>query len=122
MAKYLATFSDMVNEIEITGFVIMTDKEVENFEELASSITWDFTYDFGEDDQFQLEYSSGEDLLSRVEFKELNPEEVKTFKRLFNNKFGIFIGEEFLEQIIGNEDSDFDDDEDEDDIDYETDY
>lgn len=122
MAKYLATFSDMVNEIEITGFVIMTDKEVENFEELATSITWDFTYDFGEDDQFQLEYSSGEDLLSRVEFKELNPEEVKTFKRLFNNKFGIFIGEEFLEQIIGNEDSDFDDDEDEDDIDYETDY
>jgi hypothetical protein len=122
MAKYLATFSDMVNEIEITGFVIMTDKEVENFEELATSITWDFTYDFGEEDQFQLEYSSGEDLLSRVEFKELNPEEVKTFKRLFNNKFGIFIGEEFLEQIIGNEDSDFDDDEDEDDIDYETDY
>jgi hypothetical protein len=122
MAKYLATFSDMVNEIEITGFVIMNDKEVENFEELASSITWDFTYDFGEDEQFQLEYSSGEDLLSRVEFKELNPDEIKTFKRLFNNKFGIFIGEDFLEQIIGDEDSDFDEDEDEDDIDYETDY
>ena len=122
MAKYLATFSDMVNEIEITGFVIMNDKEVENFEELASSITWDFTYDFGEDEQFQLEYSSGEDLLSRVEFKELNPEEIKTFKRLFNNKFGIFIGEDFLEEIIGEEDSDSDFDEDEDDIDYETDY
>ncbi len=121
MAKYLATFSDMVNEIEIIGFVVMTDKEVENFEELASSITWDFTYDFGEDEQFQLEYSSGEDLLSRVEFKELNPEEIKTFKRLFNNKFGIFIGEEFLEQIIGEEDSDFDED-DEDDIDFELDY
>ena len=121
MAKYLATFSDMVNEIEITGFVIMNDKEVENFEELASSITWDFTYDFGEDEQFQLEYSSGEDLLSRIEFKELNPDEIKTFKRLFNNKFGIFIGEEYLEEIIGDEDSEFDDD-DEDDIDYETDY
>lgn len=122
MAKYLATFSDMVNEIEISGFVIMNDKEVENFEELATSITWDFTYDFGEDDQFQLEYSSGEDLLSRVEFKELNPEEIKTFKRLFNNKFGIFIGEDFLEEIIGDEESDFDDDEEESDFDGEMDY
>ncbi len=122
MAKYLATFSDMLNEIEITGFVIMSEKEVENFEALATSITWDFTYDFGEDDQFQLEYSSGEDLLSRVEFKELNPEEVKTFKRLFNNKFGIFIGEEFLEEIIGDEESDFDEDDEESDYDDEINY
>jgi hypothetical protein len=49
-------------------------------------------------------------------------EEIKTFKRLFNNKFGIFIGESFLEEIIGDEESDFDDDDDLDDLDGEIDY
>ena len=124
MAKYLAKFSDMIDEIEISGFIVMSGTEVENFEELALSITWEFKYPVGGDENFELEYSSGEDLLSRVEFKELNPEEAKTLKRLFNDEFGTFIGEEFLEQIIGDEeDSDFDDDdEDDDNINYETDY
>ena len=124
MAKYLAKFSSVVNEIEINGFVVMNEREVENFEELALSITWDFVYEFGEDDQFQLEFSDGEDLLSRIEFKEISLDEAKTIKRLFNNEFGTFIGEAFLEQIIGEEDSDFDDEDDEDygEIDYETDY
>ena len=123
MAKYLAKFSSMVNEIEINGFIVMNEREVENFEELALSITWDFVYEFGEDDQFQLEFSDGEDLLSRIEFKELNLDEAKTLKRLFNDEYGTFIGEAFLEQVIGEEDSDEDEDEDDyDDINYETDY
>jgi hypothetical protein len=124
MAKYLAKFSSVVNEIEISGFIVMNDREVENFEELALSITWDFVYEFGEDDQFQLEFSDGEDLLSRIEFKEISSDEAKTIKRLFNNEFGTFIGEAFLEQIIGEEDSDFDDEDEDDydDINYEADY
>jgi hypothetical protein len=123
MAKYLAKFSSMVNEIEISGFVVMNEKEVENFEELALSITWDFVYEFGEDDQFNIEFSDGEDLLSRIEFKEISLDEAKILKRLFNNEFGTFIGEAFLEEIIGDEDSDFDeDDEDDDDINYEINY
>ena len=122
MAKYLAIFSDMIDEVEINGFIIMSDKEVENFEELASSITWPFTYEF--ENGSEIEYSDGEDLLSRIEFKELNSEDDKTIKKIFNEQFGFFIGESFLEKIIGDEDSD-DDDEDEDDYDdinYETDY
>jgi hypothetical protein len=124
MAKYLAKFSSMVNEIEVSGFIVMNDREVENFEELALSITWDFVYEFGEDKEFQLEFSDGEDLLSRVEFKEISLDEAKALKRLFNNEFGTFIGEGFLEQIIGEEDSDFDDEDEDDydDINYETDY
>lgn len=121
MAKYLAKFSSVVNEIEINGFVVMNEREVENFEELALSITWDFVYEFGEDNQFQIEFSDGEDLLSRIEFKEINLDEAKIIKRLFNNEFGTFIGEAFLEEVIGEEDSEFDDDDDND-IDYETDY
>lgn len=123
MAKYLAKFSSVVNEIEVNGFLVMSETEVENFEELALSITWDFVYEFGEDNEFQLEFSDGEDLLSRIEFKEISTDEAKALKRLFNDEFGTFIGEDFLEQVIGDEDSDFDEDEDDDDdLDYETDY
>jgi hypothetical protein len=99
-----------LDEIEINGFTVMSDKEVENFEELAASINWPFVYKMGAD---ELEYSSGEDLLSRIEFKEITNEEAKTFKRLFNNEFGVFITESFLEEVIGDEDEiDFDDDDD----------
>jgi hypothetical protein len=108
MAKFLVTFTDTLDEIEINGFTVMSDKEVENFEELAASINWPFVYKMGAD---ELEYSSGEDLLGRIEFKEITNEEAKTFKRLFNNEFGIFITESFLEEVIGDEDEiDFDDD------------
>jgi hypothetical protein len=110
MAKFLVTFTDTLDEIEINGFTVMNDKEVENFEELAASINWPFVYKMGTD---ELEYSSGEDLLSRIEFKEITNEEAKTFKRLFNNEFGVFITESFLEEVIGDEDEiDFDDDDD----------
>jgi hypothetical protein len=123
MAKYLAKFSSMVDEIEISGFIIMNDNEVENFEELALSITWDFVYKFGEDEELQLEFSDGEDLLSRIEFKEVSDVEAKALKRLFNNEFGVFIGEEFLSRVIGKEDSDFEDeDDDDDDIEYDREY
>ena len=124
MAKYLAIFSDMIDEVEINGFIIMSDKEVENFEDLASSITWPFTYEF--ENGSEIEYSDGEDLLSRIEFKELKSDDDKTIKKIFNEQFGFFIGESFLEKIIGDEYSDDDDDDDDeddyDDINYETDY
>ena len=108
MAKYLAMFSDTIDEIEINGFVIMTDKEVETYEEMASSINWSFVYNVGED---ELEFTSGEDLLTRIEFKEISTEEAKMMKRLFNNEFGVFIDEGFLAEVIGEEDDDeFEDD------------
>jgi hypothetical protein len=108
MAKYLAMFSDTIDEIEINGFVIMTDKEVETYEEMASSINWPFVYNVGED---ELEFTSGEDLLTRIEFKEISTEEAKMMKRLFNNEFGVFIDEGFLAEVIGEEDDDeFEDD------------
>ena len=110
MAKFLVTFTDTLEEIEINGFTVMNDKEVENLEELAASINWPFVYNMGAD---KLEYSSGEDLLSRIEFKEITNEEAKTFKRLFNNEFGVFITESFLEEVIGDEDEiGFDDEDD----------
>lgn len=112
MAKYLAIFTDTLDEIEINGFVIMSDREVENYEHLASSITWGFVYNMGDD---ELEFNSGEDLLSRIEFREITADESKTIKRLFNDEFGVFVSEAFLSEVIGDEDDDDYGDDDDDD-------
>jgi hypothetical protein len=115
MAKYLAIFTDVIDEIEVNGFSVMTDKEVEDYEEMAESISWPFTFNFG---QNEMEYSNGEELLDKMEFKELNPDEVKTFKRLFNNNFGSFVTLSYLTSVVAEESDDdtnnFNDDEDED--------
>jgi hypothetical protein len=114
MAKYLAMFSDTIDEIEINGFVIMTDKEVETYEEMANSISWPFVYNIGED---ELEFTSGEDLLTRIDFKEISTEEAKMMKRLFNDEFGVFVDEGFLLEIIGEEEDDYDEDDYDEDLD-----
>jgi hypothetical protein len=110
MAKYLVTFNDQYNDVELHGFKIMTDKEVESFEELASSITWSFIYPLNVG---ELEFSSGEDLLSRLEFKEISNDEYKVLSKTFDEEFGVFVTAEYLEEIISEED-DFSDDEEED--------
>jgi hypothetical protein len=115
MAKFLVTFTDTLDDIEINGFTVMTEKEFESFEETAMSITWPFVYALGQD---ELEFSSGDDFLTRIDSKEITNEEAKNLKRLFGDMFGVFIDEGFLEEVLGDEDdSDFDDeDEDIDDM------
>jgi hypothetical protein len=121
MAKFLVLFSDNIDEIEINGFSVMTDKEIDNYEELARSITWQFYYDMGND---TLEYTNGEELLDRLEYVEVTNEEAKVIKKIFNNNFGVFITESFLSEIIGEEeDDDYDDTDDEDEYEsYDDDY
>lgn len=118
MAKILVTFTDTLDDIEINGFTLMTEKEADSFEETALSITWPFTYSMGSN---ELEYTSGDDFLTRIDFKEITNDEAKSLKRLFNDNFGVFIDEPFLESVIGD-DEDLDDedldDEDLDDYDY----
>jgi hypothetical protein len=123
MAKILAIYNDSVEntdiQVDVNGFIIMTNKEMEDYEEIASSITWPFTYKFNE---LEFEFANGEDLLTRIDFKEISNEEAKAFKRLFNDEFGIFISEDELHTIIGDEedldeesvDNDYYDEEDED--------
>lgn len=113
MAKYLVTFNDQINEIDVYGFRLMTDKEVENLEDLASSIAWSFTYPLNSGDE--LEFLSGDDYLSKLEFKEISNEEFKAIKKAFgSDEFGIFIGEESLEHLVNEEDDYLDDEEDDD--------
>jgi len=109
MAKFIAIFNDTVDDIEINGFTVFTEKEVDEYEELAYSITWPFTYKIGE---YELEFSNGDDLLSKIDFKEVSFEDSKTLKKLFNDDFGVFIGIDFLEGIV-EEDDDFDGEDDE---------
>jgi hypothetical protein len=123
MAKILAIYNDSVEntdiQVDVNGFIIMTNKEMEDYEEIASSITWPFTYKFNE---LEFEFANGEDLLTRIDFREISNEEAKAFKRLFNDEFGIFISEDELHTIIGDEedldeesvDNDYYDEEDED--------
>jgi hypothetical protein len=103
MAKYVAIFSDLIGDIELNGFSLMTDKEYQNFEELAASITWGFSYEVGDSGE-ELEYTSGEDFLSRMDFKEISNEEFKALKKTFPTNFGFFIEEAFLEMIVGETD------------------
>jgi len=108
MAKYLVTFNDQINEIEIHGFKTMTEKEVENFETLAESITWGFSYKLGNGKK--LHFTDGNDFLSKFEFKELSFDEDRNLKKLFNGEFGTFITEDELESITKEEDDGYIDD------------
>jgi len=122
MAKYLAIFNDITSEeITVNGFVIMTEKQMNSYEELASSITWDFDY---EEDGLELSYISGEDLLEKIEFKELSVQEASLLKKLFGDRFGYFINEESLFDVVhedGEDDEQDEEDEDDDDR-YSDDY
>lgn len=103
MPKFLVTFTDSYGEqLEVNGFRIMTEKEVSKFEELALSITWEFSYQLLDG---SLIFLNGDDLLSRFDFKEISKSEYDTLNKLFDGKFGTFIDEEFLENI-GTEESD----------------
>ena len=103
MAKFLAIFNDAIDDIEINGFVVMSEKDMNNYEDLAYSITWPFSYQLGSE---KILYTSGEDLLTRVEFKELTADEVKMLKKTFNNEFGVFIKEDFLESVADGDEED----------------
>jgi len=101
MARYLAIFIDNHGEeFDVHGFKIMTEKEVNDFEDIATSITWSFEYYANSE---CLYYSNGEDLLSRIEFKEITKDEYDTFNKIFGGEFGTFIGEEYLQSILDGE-------------------
>ena len=119
MARYLAIFTDNHGEeFDVHGFKIMTEREVNDFEELATSITWGFEYYANSE---CLSYSNGEDFLSRIEFKEITKDEYDALNKIFGGEFGTFIGEEYLQSILDGE-SELDEDEDEDEWDDIDDY
>lgn len=110
MAKYIVTYNDIFNDVEINGFKLMTDKEVDLFEKLLESIFWEIRYPLasGED----IVYSNGDDLYSRIEFKEISQGEYTAIKKVFATNFGTFIDEEFL-QTLFDEETEVDDDDNE---------
>lgn len=108
MAKYLVIFNDQINDVEITGFKAMTDKEVEYLESIAQSIKWSFDYPLT---NYSLEFADGDDYLSRLDFKEISNEEYKAINKTFNEGFGIFIHVEHLEGLVEDEEEELLDDE-----------
>ena len=101
MARYLAIFTDNHGEeFDVHGFKIMTDREIIDFEDIATSITWSFEYYANSE---SLYYSNGEDFLSRIEFKEISKDEYDMFNKIFGGEFGTFIGEKYLQSILDGE-------------------
>lgn len=101
MGKYVAIFTDNHREeFDVNGFKIMTDKEINKFEELALSISWEFSYYANSE---ALTYYNGEDFLSRIEFKEISKADYDLLDKTFGGEFGTFITEEYLESIIDDE-------------------
>ena len=118
MLRYLAIFIDNhAEEFDVHGFKIMTAKEVAKFEEIATNITWEFEYYANSE---SLVYINGDDLLSRIEFKEITKEEYDIIDKVFGGEFGTFITEEYLETVLNGDDREDDEkyDEDEDYDDY----
>jgi hypothetical protein len=93
----------------------MTEKEVSKFEELALSITWDFSYYANSE---SLNYSNGDDFLSRIEFKEISSAEYDTLEKVFGGEFGTFICEEYLQTILNGDNNEAEDEDDYDDDNY----
>ena len=118
MGKYLAIFTDNHREeFDVHGFKIMTDRDIDKFEELANSITWEFTYNANTE---ALTYMSGEDFLTRIEYKELSKNEYDMLEKIFGGEFGTFITTEYLESILDDESGpDYSDEEDWSNDDYE---
>jgi len=110
MAKYIVTFNDQINDIELFGFKLMTEKEVESFEDLSESIRWTFYFPLA--NHLELEFSDGNDLLSKLDFKEVSNDEFKYLKKVFGEGFGFFIDEEFLESQLEEEEEELYDQED----------
>lgn len=104
MRKYLAIYSDNINNVDILGLKLMSDKDMERYENLATSITWSFSYNLSEFDY--ADFVDGEDYLNKVEFKEISDEEFNTLNNLFGLKFGYFIDEEYLKIILSDDDLD----------------
>jgi hypothetical protein len=109
MAVYLVIYTDNHGEeFDVNGFKIMTKKEIDNYEDLANSITWEFVYYANSE---CLTYSNGEDFLSRIEFKEISKDEFKVIEKVFGGEFGTFIGEEYLKNILDGEVEHYEEDE-----------
>jgi hypothetical protein len=114
MIKYLATYTDTINGLDIFGFMVMSDKDMGRYESLVMSITWSFSYNVSEFDY--LDFMDGEEYLSRIEFKEITDDEYVSIKNVFGEKFGTFIDEDYIKIILSVDeitDNDFIDDNDE---------
>ena len=102
MARYLVTFRDNhMEEFDVNGFKIMSEKELSRFEELANSITWEFAYYANNE---SLVYSNGEDFLSRIDYKEITKDDYDVIDKIFGEEYGTFINEDYLQTVIDGED------------------
>jgi hypothetical protein len=105
MSKFLVRFNDTYKDIDILGFKLMSDIDVNHLQDLADSINWSFSFRIPNG---KLEFSSGENLLSKMEFNEISDIEYKALKKIFGPQYGVFIDQDFLDKVL-QDDYGFDD-------------
>lgn len=75
------------DEMDICGFVIMTDEEYKEFNQYVNNIFVPFEISVGTNEE--LNYENGEDFLRSITVKEITEEETKVLDKFFkNNKYG----------------------------------
>jgi len=94
--------TNWADEMDISGWSIMTEKEATEFKEKLKNIKSWFTICVGTNED--IEYASGKDLLDELEFKKITEEEEKIIKKFFGDSFG------HTDFLRAENDEDWDDD------------
>jgi hypothetical protein len=86
--------TNWADEMDVQGFVILTDKEWKSFNKKVKSIDEDFTISIGSNEE--IEYSNGEELLEDLTIEKITQEEAKTITKVIGDMFGHV---EFYDQV-----------------------
>ena len=101
--KYkLVQFSDnWADEMDIEGFVIITDKQWKDFKTKVKGFKKELCIAFGSNESN--DYNNGEDLLTKINVKNITEDEANILKKLFGKSYDYLVayGETgFIDQTI----------------------
>lgn len=102
MSKVLVKWSDnWADEMDIEGFVIMTDSEWKEYKQGIKEKIKPFSIGIGTNEE--IDYDNGEDLLAKLTAKKLTSEEYKTISGIFGNYWGFDQFQYVIEDNIAEE-------------------
>jgi hypothetical protein len=95
-----------------SSFSFLGDDFFESDFSLSESLSSSLSDDFLGADFFGLDssLSNGDDFLSRIEFKEISKDEYETLDKVFGGEFGIFISEDYLQNVLDGDNENYNDD------------
>lgn len=89
MSKVLVKWkTNWADEMDVDGFVIMTDNEAKNLRENLSELKDSFDICVGTNEY--IDYNDGKELLREIEFIPVNDQEVSMIAKLFGSSYGCY--------------------------------